>query len=69
MKVATNKFINFREDYQLAEHLSESEKEDLYFNLKSGAESGWDFSSRWFMAPEGVKGKICSSQWIFFYHK
>lgn len=25
------------------------EEQLLYANLKSGAESGWDFSSRWFV--------------------
>ncbi|CAG7827959.1 unnamed protein product [Allacma fusca] len=46
---------SYREDYELAEHLgTEEEKEELYFNLKAGAESGWDFSSRWYRLPPGV---------------
>ena len=38
-----------REDFELAQHLStEKEKEALYSNLRTGAMSGWDYSSRWF---------------------
>jgi len=44
---------SYGEDYKLAFGLPEKEKEELYFNLHSGAESGWDFSSRWFDLPEG----------------
>jgi len=47
---------SFREDYELATALSQkAEKRDQQKtyalacrNLRSGAESGWDFSSRWF---------------------
>uniref|UniRef100_A0AC35TYJ2 Trehalase n=1 Tax=Rhabditophanes sp. KR3021 TaxID=114890 RepID=A0AC35TYJ2_9BILA len=39
----------YREDMALASNLtSHSQKENLFSNLASGAESGWDFSSRWF---------------------
>ncbi|KAI1086157.1 glycoside hydrolase family 37 protein [Rostrohypoxylon terebratum] len=31
--------------------LNESEKAELYANLASGAESGWDYSSRWITTP------------------
>ncbi|XP_035713254.1 trehalase isoform X1 [Folsomia candida] len=45
---------SYREDFLLADKLnSTQEKDELYFNLKSGAESGWDFSSRWFINPSG----------------
>lgn len=38
-----------REDYELAQELSlETEKKALYTNLRTGAMSGWDYSSRWF---------------------
>ena len=38
-----------REDYELAQDLStQEEKEALYNNLRTGAMSGWDYSSRWF---------------------
>lgn len=43
---------SYREDFELAEGLAtEGEKDELYFNLKAGAESGWDFSSRWYSPP------------------
>lgn len=37
-----------REDVELAEHLQDAEKPVLYRNLRAGAESGWDYSTRWF---------------------
>ena len=38
-----------REDFELAQDLStEEEREALYSNLRTGAMSGWDYSSRWF---------------------
>lgn len=47
------------EDYRHAEQLpTEEEKEDFYINIKSAAESGWDFSSRWFIASGTNDGKI-----------
>jgi neutral trehalase len=33
-------------------NISGDEKEILYANLKAGAESGWDFSTRWFVLPD-----------------
>ncbi|CAL8124857.1 unnamed protein product [Orchesella dallaii] len=48
---------SFSEDYELVNSLDQDDevgKEFLYANLKSGAESGWDFSSRWFVVPEGT---------------
>ncbi|XP_069985201.1 trehalase isoform X2 [Penaeus vannamei] len=39
---------SYREDYELAHTLKSDEaKEQLYVELKSGAESGWDYSTRW----------------------
>jgi alpha,alpha-trehalase len=37
----------YREDYTLSEHVS-GDKRVLYRNIRAAAESGWDFSSRWF---------------------
>ncbi len=37
---------SYREDVELAEYVSD--KKQLYRDLRAGAESGWDFSSRWF---------------------
>ncbi|MBL7732034.1 MAG: alpha,alpha-trehalase TreF [Chitinophagaceae bacterium] len=38
---------SYREDVELAEH-SDQPAEELFRHLRAGAESGWDFSSRWF---------------------
>ena len=43
----------FREDYETAHGMSDAERRNLYANLKSGAESGWDFSSRWYIVDNG----------------
>ncbi|XP_025201432.1 trehalase-like isoform X2 [Melanaphis sacchari] len=41
---------SYREDYETAEYFkTEKEKTNFYINIKSGAETGWDFSSRWFI--------------------
>ena len=37
-----------REDKETAEHSRKDDPEKLYLDLRAGAESGWDFSSRWF---------------------
>jgi alpha,alpha-trehalase len=38
---------SYREDVELA-HQSKQDAEILYRHLRAGAESGWDYSSRWF---------------------
>jgi alpha,alpha-trehalase len=38
----------YLEDYTVAKGLNTEHQEKLYRNLRSCAESGWDFSSRWF---------------------
>ena len=41
---------SYREDVEMAdEFATEPEKEDFYFHMKAGAESGWDYSTRWFI--------------------
>lgn len=42
----------YRPDVELAAGLSEEEKPLLYRNLRAAAESGWDFSTRWFQDKE-----------------
>lgn len=37
-----------------AGNLTGSALEEFYVNIKSGAESGWDFSTRWFVSNEGT---------------
>lgn len=51
-KLNYNEYFIGREDYNLAQSLPTDEaKREMYENLKSGAETGWDFSSRWFISP------------------
>ncbi len=38
---------SFREDYELCEHAG-AKKRELYRHIRAAAESGWDFTSRWF---------------------
>ncbi|XP_055369817.1 trehalase isoform X2 [Betta splendens] len=40
---------SYTDDVELAEGLPDALKEQLWMDLHSGAESGWDFSSRWFL--------------------
>lgn len=43
----------YKEDLHLAQELrSSSDQEQLYNDLRSAAESGWDFSSRWFTGKD-----------------
>lgn len=40
---------SFYEDERLSDGATDKEKQRIYSGLKSAAESGWDFSSRWFL--------------------
>jgi alpha,alpha-trehalase len=43
---------SYREDYTDAQKFAtDEEKQEFYFNMKAGAESGWDYSSKWFADP------------------
>ncbi|KAK6469129.1 trehalase [Huso huso] len=44
---------SYSDDWELAEGLTEAGKQAIWAELQSGAESGWDFSSRWFIDGEG----------------
>jgi len=46
---------SYREDFALAQTVPESQREALYRNLRAGAESGWDFSSRWMRDPKDLR--------------
>ncbi|HEV8363545.1 MAG TPA: alpha,alpha-trehalase TreF [Gemmatimonadaceae bacterium] len=46
---------SFREDYELAQTLPESQRERFYRNVRASAESGWDFSSRWMRDPKDLR--------------
>ncbi|XP_076293625.1 trehalase isoform X3 [Lasioglossum baleicum] len=39
---------SYKEDYEIAQKLPQKSREFFYNNIKAGAESGWDFSNRWF---------------------
>jgi alpha,alpha-trehalase len=45
---------SLREDTDTAEKAISRELDRLYLHLRAGAESGWDFSSRWFMDPSDI---------------
>lgn len=50
---------SYREDYLLGQYLpTEEDKQNLYQELKAGAESGMDFSSRWFIKDGTNKGNL-----------
>jgi alpha,alpha-trehalase len=44
---------SYEEDHSLARKLAEGERKEWYTHMKSGAESGWDYSSRWFATKQG----------------
>jgi len=39
---------SYREDFELAQAFPEALHQQIYRDLRAGAESGWDYSSRWF---------------------
>ncbi|CEF66649.1 Trehalase [Strongyloides ratti] len=48
-KLLTPRPESYREDSELAENLKTlKEKQEMWSNLASAAEAGWDFSTRWF---------------------
>uniref|UniRef100_A0A915HL65 Trehalase n=1 Tax=Romanomermis culicivorax TaxID=13658 RepID=A0A915HL65_ROMCU len=52
---------SYREDMELVEHLTTlSEKERVWSDVAAAAETGWDFSSRWF-AHEGASAHRMAS--------
>lgn len=44
-----------REDVETARETAECAPEQLYLHLRAAAESGWDFSSRWFENPHDIR--------------
>lgn len=46
---------SLQEDTATASSTAEREAKRLYLHLRSAAESGWDFSSRWFSDPEDIR--------------
>nr|QPK67214.1 Trehalase 2 [Rondotia menciana] len=50
---------SYKEDVDCAKHFDTNEKkEEMYAELKAAAESGWDFSSRWFILNGTNKGNL-----------
>nr|UNW45414.1 trehalase [Calliptamus italicus] len=50
---------SYREDAENARiYKTEKEKNEFYSELKAAAESGWDFSTRWFMVNGTNKGNL-----------
>lgn len=45
---------SYMDDIATAEKATQRNKADLYRDLRSGAASGWDFSSRWFDDPKNL---------------
>ena len=43
------------EDLQTAEESDSMNKDKIFLDLRAGAESGWDFSSRWFRTPNDIQ--------------
>ena len=46
---------SLREDVATAEEAPMRPADRLYLHLRAGAESGWDFSSRWFLDPTDIR--------------
>ncbi|KAF2349624.1 Glycoside hydrolase family 37 [Trinorchestia longiramus] len=49
---------SYKEDYESAQNLPADQQTQLYVEYKSGAESGWDYSSRWFKKNGTNKGTL-----------
>lgn len=44
-----------REDVETARTARSTNKQKVFLDLRAGAESGWDFSSRWFRDPQDIR--------------
>lgn len=54
---------SYYEDVDLASHLpTESERQDVYAELKAATESGMDFSSRWFIKNGTNEGRLINTK-------
>lgn len=52
---ATPRPESLREDVETANEAPDRESDRLFLHLRAGAESGWDFSSRWFSDPNDIR--------------
>ncbi|MFZ1301266.1 MAG: alpha,alpha-trehalase TreF [Candidatus Microsaccharimonas sp.] len=46
---------SLKEDIETAETSGRKDSEGLYLHIRAAAESGWDFSSRWFLDPQDIR--------------
>lgn len=46
---------SLREDVETASEAGDRQADRLYLHLRAAAESGWDFSSRWFSDPHDIR--------------
>jgi alpha,alpha-trehalase len=46
---------SLREDMETVDGAPDRQPDRLYLHLRAGAESGWDFSSRWFTDPADIR--------------
>lgn len=46
---------SLREDMETADESPDRQADRLYLHLRAAAESGWDFSSRWFADPHDIR--------------
>lgn len=53
---------SYLEDIETAETLKDDQKEEFYSELKAAAESGWDFSSRWFILNKTNSGRLINTK-------
>tara|TARA_Y100000114_G_scaffold157257_1_gene188527 strand:- start:3973 stop:5553 length:1581 start_codon:yes stop_codon:yes gene_type:complete len=51
---ATPRPESLREDMETAEKSGRQDSSRLYLHIRAAAESGWDFSSRWFLDPADI---------------
>ncbi len=51
---------SYFEDFNLVRNFAEKEaaKNEMYWELKTGAESGWDYSTRWFISDGTNQGEL-----------
>ncbi|XP_021931902.1 trehalase-like isoform X3 [Zootermopsis nevadensis] len=53
---------SYREDYENTRVLiTEAERQDRYTQLKTAAESGWDFSTRWYITNSTDRGDLSNT--------
>ncbi|XP_049831437.1 trehalase-like [Schistocerca gregaria] len=54
---------SYTDDIETAQYASTNEaRENIYHQIKSGAESGWDFSGRWFIKDKTNAGNLSNIQ-------